>query len=63
MQNKLRQQVKILKALQGINYKELALYIEITHNSFYSWLNGYYNLSIEKAERLQQVIDTLKIEV
>lgn len=63
MQNKLRKQVKLLKALQDINYKELAQYIEITNNSFYSWLNGYYNLSAEKAKHLQEMIDTLKDEV
>lgn len=36
----LRKKVKLLKALQGITYNEIAEYIEIKPNSFYSWLNN-----------------------
>ena len=31
---KLRQQVKILKALQNVSYKEIAEYLEIKQQSF-----------------------------
>lgn len=59
MQEKLRKDVKLLKALQGVSYTELAEYLEIHKNSFYNWLNGYYNLSIEKEKRLMEIIDLL----
>ena len=41
----LRKEVKLLKALQGVSYKEIAEeYLGIIKDSFYSWLKGYYNL-------------------
>lgn len=60
MQNKLRQEVKLLKALQGISYTEVAEYLEIKPNSLYCWLNNQYELSFSKALRLQEVISMLK---
>lgn len=36
----LRKECKTLKAFQGVAYKEIADYLEIKQNSFYSWLNG-----------------------
>ena len=40
----LRKEVKLLKALQGVSYKEIAEeYLGIRQDSFYSWLKGYYN--------------------
>lgn len=59
MQEKLRQQVKLLKALQNVSYSELAEYLEIHRNSFYNWLNGYYNLSQEKQLRLLEIIELI----
>lgn len=59
MQEKLREQVKLLKALQGVSYAELSEYLEIHRNSFYNWLNGYYNLSQEKQMRLLEIIDLI----
>ena len=38
MNDKLRVEVKLLKALQGISYKEIAYYLEISPDSFYNWL-------------------------
>ncbi len=52
MQDKLRNEVKSLKAFQDISYKELAELLEIQRNSFYNWLKGQYNLSFNKAARL-----------
>lgn len=60
MNNILRKRVKIIKALQGVTYKELASYLEVTQDSFYSWLAGYYDLSAEKQELLKDVLDTLE---
>lgn len=56
MQNKLREQVKLLKALQNVSYMEIADYLEIHRNSFYNWLKGYYDFSAEKQERLIEII-------
>ena len=43
MNEYLRKEVKMLKALQGISYKELAEYLEVKVNSLYSWLRGNYD--------------------
>lgn len=59
MNNQLRKQVKLLKALQGISYKEVAEYLEITTDSFYSWLHNYYDLSQKKQHRLKQILEDL----
>lgn len=48
----LRKEVKLLKALQGVSYKELAEeYLGIRQDSFYAWLKGYYNLGEEKQKQ------------
>ena len=60
MNNELRKQVKLLKALQGITYKELAEYLEIKVNSLYSWLRGNYDFSEKRLAMLQNVITNLK---
>lgn len=59
MQEDLRKRVKILKALQGVQYSELAAYLEIHKNSFYNWLKGYYNLSAEREKRLFEIINLI----
>lgn len=60
MQETLRKRVKVLKAIQNISYTELADYLEIHRNSFYNWLNGYYNLSRETEMKLIEIINTLQ---
>lgn len=60
MNEKLRKEVKLLKALQGISYKEIADYLEIRQDSFYNWLKGYYDLGEERQNRLFDVIACLK---
>lgn len=60
MNERLRKQVKVLKALDDVQYKELADFLEIKPNSFYNWLRGQYDLSYDKQLRLQEIIDTLK---
>lgn len=61
MNDNLRKEVKLLKALQGISYKEIAEdYLEMKQDSFYSWLHGYYNLSEERQQLLYDVICNLK---
>lgn len=61
MNDFLRKEVKLLKALQGVSYKELAEeYLGIKQDSFYSWLKGYYNLGDEKQQLLYDVVNNLK---
>lgn len=60
MQENLRKEIKILKALQNISYAEISEYLEINKNSFYNWLKGYYNLSTEKEKRLIEIISFIK---
>ena len=60
MNNELRKQVKLLKALQGITYKELAEYLEIKVDSLYSQLRGNYDFSEKRLSMLQNVITNLK---
>ena len=60
MNEDLRTQVKLLKALQGITYKEIAEYLEIKEDSLYCWLKGYYNFSNKRMKQLQEVIACLK---
>ena len=60
MNENLRKEVKLLKALQGITYKELAEYLEIKVDSLYSWLRGNYDFSEKRLSMLQNVITNLK---
>lgn len=60
MNENLRKEVKLLKALQGISYKEIAEFLEIRQDSFYNWLKGYYEFSEERQRRLLDVIACLK---
>ena len=60
MNENLRKEVKLLKALQGISYKEVAEFLEIRQDSFYNWLKGYYEFSDERQRRLLDVIACLK---
>lgn len=61
MNNNLRKEVKLLKVLQGISYKEIAEeYLGLKRDSFYAWLNGYYDLGIEKQQLLLEIVSNLK---
>lgn len=60
MQDDLRKQIKLLKALQDISYKEIAEYLEISISGMYNWLNGYYELGYTKQKKLKEIIGFLK---
>jgi len=60
MNDYLRKECKLLKAIQGISYKEIAEYLEITQDSFYCWIKGYYDLGNKKQQRLRMIIEDLK---
>lgn len=61
MQEILRKQVKVIKALYGedFTYKDIAEMLEININSFYNWLNNYYDLGREKEKQLQQFVNDI----
>ena len=59
MNDELRKKVRLIKALQGITYKEIAEYLDITVNSLYNWLRCQYDLSLEKQKVLGDILDTL----
>lgn len=60
MDEKLRTEIKLLKALQGISYKEIAEYLEISPDSLYCWLKGFYSFSEKRIKRTIEVIACLK---
>lgn len=62
MDDILRNECKYLKCYQGITYKEIAEYLEVRQDSFYSWLKGYYNFSIKRKEQLKDIIANLREE-
>ena len=62
MDDFLRNQCKYLKCYQGITYKEIAEYLEIKQDSFYSWLKGYQSFSFDRKQKLRNIIDTLREE-
>ena len=58
----LRRKVKLLKAADSIkSYAELAEMLEMSRDSFYNWLRGYYDFGAAKKERLREIIDDLYI--
>ena len=61
MQENLRKQVKVVKALYGedFKYKDIAEMLEININSFYNWLNNYYDLGKEKEKVLQDYVNNI----
>lgn len=60
MDEQLRREVKLLKALQNISYKELSNRLGITAGSFYNWVRGLYTLSPERQNILKEIINNLK---
>ena len=60
MNDFLRKECKYLKLFQNVYYKEMAEYLEIRPDSFYNWLNGYYNFGEDRQKQLQAIIETIK---
>ena len=56
----LRKEVKLLKALQGISYKEIAEFLEIRQDSLYNWLCGKKKKGTQKQKRMKEIIKILK---
>ena len=60
MNEKLRKECKMLKALQNISYKKLAGLLGIANSSFYNWMKGYYDFSYKRQCMLWNIIKELK---
>ena len=59
-QDKLRQQVKLAKALNpDFNYKAMAEIIGISAAAFYNWLSGAYELGYIKVRALEELLADL----
>ena len=56
MFDNLRQEAKITKALDGVSFKEMAEAIEVKQTSFYAFIKGQYDLSVEKAILLKEFL-------
>ncbi|MBQ7977335.1 MAG: helix-turn-helix domain-containing protein [Clostridia bacterium] len=56
MQDKLREEVRVYKAKRKVSYKQIAEELKISINSFYNWLKGYYDLSVEREVSLRGII-------
>ena len=59
-QNYLRKKVRYLKAEHNISYKEVSQYLDIRKSSMYNWLRNQYDLSDQKALRLEEIIRTME---
>lgn len=59
MNETLRKEVKLLKALQNISYKEIAEYLEVSESGMYCWLKGYYDFGYNKQQRLKEILANL----
>ena len=62
MNDKLRFRVKEAKAFQNVSYKEISEKLEIKTSSFYSWLRGYFDLSLQKQRKLFEILKDLETE-
>lgn len=60
MNEYLRKECKLLKALQGITYTEIAEYLEISSSSFYNWICNSYDFGENRQKKLNEIITNLK---
>ncbi len=60
MNENLRREVRLTKALHGTTYKELADQLKVKKSSFYSWLKGQYDFSFQKQRELQTILSEIK---
>lgn len=54
---KLREKIRITRAIRQITYKSIARDIDMNYHSFINWLNGQYTFS---ENRKQTIIDYLE---
>lgn len=58
--NALRNEIKLLKAFQGINYKDISQKLGIKQRSFYAWIKADFNLSSANKYKLSLIINEYK---
>ncbi|MCQ2740364.1 MAG: hypothetical protein MJ237_09115 [bacterium] len=58
----LQMRTRLLKAREGIKYKEIAEYMEMPTKSFYSWLNGAYYFSEDRKNKLEDILSILEVK-
>lgn len=56
MNDELRRQVRLIKALRGVPYKKFAEAMGIAQANFSNWLCGKYNFGEEKQQQLVEII-------
>lgn len=60
IQDSLRFEVKQLKAVKDISYKEVSELLGMNTRSFYAWLKNNYNLGEEKQCKLFNIVKELR---
>lgn len=60
IQDSLRYEVKQLKAIKDISYKEISELLGMNTRSFYAWLKNNYNLGEKKQRNLLNIIKDLR---
>lgn len=61
-QDKLRQEIRIIKAIKKVSYKIIAEQLNIKYKSFLNWLSGQYNFSFKTTNQLKEIILKFKEE-
>ncbi len=56
----LRRKCRELKAFQNTSYKTIAKELEISADSFYSWLRGNYTFSPARSRLLERITTDLQ---
>ena len=56
MNDELRREVRLMKALHGIPYKKFAEAMGIAQANFSNWLCGKYNFGEERQKQLTEII-------
>lgn len=54
---KLRTQVRVLKALKNISFKTIAEETEIKYNTFLNWLSNQFDFSFAKLKKIKDFIE------
>ena len=60
LNEKYRQELRVIKANTSISFKQMKEYLGLSTSGFYHWINDYYDLSEEKIEKVAQMIEVLK---
>ena len=59
METDQRKLVRLAKAKTGCDFKYVANYLDISYSSMYNWLNYQFELSRDKQNELDDLLDVL----